>query len=60
MKKSLLSAVALTALVAFGGSAWADIQIGVSGPITGANAAFGAQLLADPEVRAAYLEGGRH
>ena len=44
MKKSLLSAVALTALMAFSGSAWADIIIGVAGPITGPNAAFGAQL----------------
>ncbi len=44
MKKSLLSAVALTALMAFGGSAWADVLIGVAGPITGPNAAFGAQL----------------
>ncbi|MCP9229384.1 branched-chain amino acid ABC transporter substrate-binding protein [Mesorhizobium sp. M0045] len=44
MKKSLLSAVALTALVAFSGNAWADILIGVAGPITGPNAAFGAQL----------------
>ena len=44
MKKSLLSAVALTALVAFSGSAWADILVGVAGPITGPNAAFGAQL----------------
>ncbi len=44
MKKSLLSAVALTALIAFSGSAWADILIGVAGPITGPNAAFGAQL----------------
>ena len=44
MKKSLLSAVALTALVAFGGNAWADVLIGVAGPITGPNAAFGAQL----------------
>src|SRR5215213_12016841 len=44
MKKSLLSAVALTALVALSGSAWADIMVGVAGPITGPNAAFGAQL----------------
>jgi branched-chain amino acid transport system substrate-binding protein len=44
MKKALLSAVALTALVAFSGSAWADILVGVAGPITGPNAAFGAQL----------------
>jgi branched-chain amino acid transport system substrate-binding protein len=44
MKKSLMSAVALAAMVAFSGSAWADILIGVGGPITGPNAAFGAQL----------------
>lgn len=44
MKKSLLSAVALTAMVAFSGTAWADILVGVGGPLTGPNAAFGAQL----------------
>lgn len=44
MKKSLLSAVALTALVAFSGSAWADVLVGVGAPITGPNAAFGAQI----------------
>jgi branched-chain amino acid transport system substrate-binding protein len=44
MKKMLLSAVALAAMVAFGGVARADILIGVAGPLTGANAAFGAQL----------------
>jgi branched-chain amino acid transport system substrate-binding protein len=44
MKKSLLSAVALTAMVAFSGNAWADITIAVGGPLTGPNAAFGAQL----------------
>ena len=62
MKKSLLSAVALTALVAFGGSAWADIQIGVSGPITGANAAFGAQLQKGAEQAVADLNaaGGKN
>jgi branched-chain amino acid transport system substrate-binding protein len=55
MKKSLLSAVALTALVAFGGSAWADIMIGVAGPITGPNAAFGAQLQKGAEQAAADI-----
>ena len=55
MKKSLLSAVALTALVAFSGSAWADILIGVSGPITGPNAAFGAQLQKGAEQAAADI-----
>ncbi len=55
MKKSLLSAVALTALVAFGGSAWADIIVGVAGPITGPNAAFGAQLQKGAEAAAAAI-----
>lgn len=55
MKKSLLSAVAMTALVAFSGGAWADILIGVAGPITGANAAFGAQLQKGAEQAAADI-----
>jgi len=55
MKKSLLSAVALTALVALSGSAWADIMIGVAGPITGPNAAFGAQLQKGAEQAAADI-----
>jgi branched-chain amino acid transport system substrate-binding protein len=55
MKKSLLSAVALTALVAFSGNAWADILIGVAGPITGPNAAFGAQLQKGAEQAAADI-----
>jgi branched-chain amino acid transport system substrate-binding protein len=55
MKKSLLSAVALTALVALSGSAWADIIVGVAGPITGPNAAFGAQLQKGAEQAAADI-----
>ena len=55
MKKSLLSAVALTALVALSGSAWADILVGVAGPITGPNAAFGAQLQKGAEQAAADI-----
>ncbi len=55
MKKSLLSAVALTALIAFGGSAWADVLVGVAGPITGPNAAFGAQLQKGAEQAAADI-----
>ena len=55
MRKSLLSAVALTALVAFSGSAWADILVGVGGPITGPNAAFGAQLQKGAEQAAADI-----
>jgi len=34
----------LTALVAFGGNAWADVLLGIGAPITGPNAAFGAQI----------------
>lgn len=55
MRKSLLSAVALTALIAFGGSAWADVLVGVAGPITGPNAAFGAQLQKGAEQAAADI-----
>lgn len=55
MKKSLLSAVAMTAVLAFSGSAWADIMIGVAGPITGPNAAFGAQLQKGAEQAAADI-----
>ena len=55
MKKSLLSAVALTALVAFSGIAKADIMIGVAGPLTGPNAAFGAQLQKGAEQAAADI-----
>jgi branched-chain amino acid transport system substrate-binding protein len=55
MKKSLLSAVALSAMVAFSGNAWADILIGVGGPLTGPNAAFGAQLQKGAEQAAADI-----
>jgi branched-chain amino acid transport system substrate-binding protein len=55
MKKSLLSAVALSAIMAFSGSAWAEVVIGVAGPITGPNAAFGAQLQKGAEQAAADI-----
>ncbi|MBP1848708.1 branched-chain amino acid ABC transporter substrate-binding protein [Rhizobium halophytocola] len=55
MKKSLLSAVAVTAMVAFAGSAYADILVGVAGPLTGPNAAFGAQLQKGAEQAAADI-----
>lgn len=55
MKKSLLSAVALTAMVAFSGNAWAEILVGVGGPMTGPNAAFGAQLQKGAEQAAADI-----
>ena len=55
MKKSLLSAVALTAMVAFSGNAYAEILVGVAGPLTGPNAAFGAQLQKGAEQAAADI-----
>ncbi len=50
----------MTALVAFSGNAWADVLIGVAGPITGPNAAFGAQLQkgAEAAVEAINAAGG--
>jgi branched-chain amino acid transport system substrate-binding protein len=44
MKKIWLSGVMLAASVAFAGVASAQVKLGVAGPITGPNAAFGAQL----------------
>ena len=45
MTKYWLSGVALAAALAFSGAASAQIKFGVAGPITGPNAAFGAQLI---------------
>ncbi|MBV8594509.1 MAG: branched-chain amino acid ABC transporter substrate-binding protein [Caulobacteraceae bacterium] len=45
MHKYWLSGAALAAALAFSGAASADIKVGVAGPITGPNAAFGAQLV---------------
>src|SRR5277367_4084189 len=44
MKKIWLTGLVLAAGLAFAGAASAQIKLGVAGPITGANAAFGAQL----------------
>ncbi|MBC2887416.1 branched-chain amino acid ABC transporter substrate-binding protein [Ochrobactrum sp. CM-21-5] len=44
MKKSLFSGVALAAVLAFGGSAWADVLLGLGVPVTGPNAVYGAQI----------------
>lgn len=44
MKKYLLSGIAFAAGMAIAGAAMAEIKIGVAGPLTGPNAAFGAQL----------------
>ncbi len=43
MRKILLSAVAVAALTGFAGAAQAQIKIGMAGPLTGSNAAFGTQ-----------------
>ena len=45
MTKHWLSGVALLAALAFSGAASAQIKMAVAGPITGPNAAFGAQLV---------------
>ncbi len=45
MIKHWLSGVALVAALAFSGAASAQIKMAVTGPITGPNAAFGAQLV---------------
>lgn len=44
MKKFLLASIALGATLAMAGVASAQIKLGVAGPLTGPNAAFGAQL----------------
>lgn len=44
MKKTLLTGIAFGLGLALTGAAQAQIKIGVAGPITGPNAAFGAQL----------------
>jgi branched-chain amino acid transport system substrate-binding protein len=44
MKKLLMTGIAVGALMALSGVAQAQIKLGVAGPITGPNAAFGAQL----------------
>ncbi|KQT54162.1 amino acid ABC transporter substrate-binding protein [Aureimonas sp. Leaf454] len=44
MRKYLLSSAAMIASVLLTGSALAEIKLGVAGPLTGPNAAFGAQL----------------
>ena len=45
MKNYWLYGVAMTAALAISGAANAQVKMGVAGPITGANAAFGAQLV---------------
>ena len=44
MKKHLLTGAVFAASLAFASAAYAEIKLGVAGPLTGPNAAFGAQL----------------
>jgi branched-chain amino acid transport system substrate-binding protein len=53
MKKSVVTGLALVAGLAFSGPASAQLKIGVTGPLTGPNAAFGAQLKNGAEMAAA-------
>lgn len=45
MKKTFMTGLILAAGLAYAGAAQAQIKFGVAGPITGPNAAFGAQLV---------------
>ena len=55
MRKVWLSGVALAASLALAGTASAQIKVGVAGPLTGPNAAFGAQLKNGAEQAAADI-----
>ena len=55
MKRSLLACLSLAGALLLGGGAEAQIKIGVAGPITGANASFGAQLTQGVEQAAADI-----
>jgi branched-chain amino acid transport system substrate-binding protein len=55
MKKILMSGLALAAMMVVSSAAWAEIMVGVAGPLTGPNAAFGAQLQKGAEAAAAEI-----
>ncbi|EJN05717.1 branched-chain amino acid ABC transporter substrate-binding protein, partial [Phyllobacterium sp. YR531] len=55
MKKSLLSGVAFAACLVFNSYASADILLGVGAPLTGPNAAFGAQIQKGAEAAIAEI-----
>jgi branched-chain amino acid transport system substrate-binding protein len=55
MKRSLLTCLSLAGALLLGGGAEAQIKIGVAGPVTGANASFGAQLTQGVEQAAADI-----
>ena len=60
MKKITTLGLALGLAVVLAGSAYAEVKFGVAGPITGPNAAFGAQLTngAQQAVDELVAEGG--
>ncbi len=55
MRRIILSGFALAASVALAGTANAQIKIGIGGPLTGPNAAFGAQIKNGAEQAAADI-----
>ena len=55
MKKLFWPALAVAASLASAGGAMAQLKIGVAGPLTGPNAAFGAQLKNGAEQAAADI-----
>ena len=55
MKTSLFSSVAVAAMLVLSGSAYADILIGIGAPLTGPNAAFGAQIQKGAELAAEQI-----
>lgn len=55
MKRRLLAVVAAAALVAGAAAAQAEVLLGVAAPITGPNAAFGAQILRGAEQAVADI-----
>lgn len=55
MKHKWISSLALAAGLAFTGAAQAEVKFGVAGPITGAHAAFGAQLVNGAEMAVADI-----
>jgi branched-chain amino acid transport system substrate-binding protein len=55
MKKTWMTGLILAAGLAYAGAAQAQIKLGVAGPITGPNAAFGAQLVNGVEQAAADI-----
>jgi branched-chain amino acid transport system substrate-binding protein len=55
MNKLVWSGIALAASLAFTGAASAQVKVGVAGPLTGPNAAFGAQLKSGAEQAVADI-----